>query len=151
MAIGANWAEIWAPVWKEVWAQTATEPEPEPESTQKPAGRPKRLRRRLLVEINGEDFEVSGAEEARVLLEQARQITQRAIEKARTAPVRVNRGVQRPRITTPAPELKQVVAEARREITTLFDDLARDMEIAALMRKRFEEQDEEDDLIRLLM
>lgn len=114
------------------------------------AGRPKRPRRRLLVEINGEDFEVSSPEEAQVLLAQAKQIAEQAIEKARKAPVRVTRGVQRPRITTTAPELKQVVAEARREIVDLFDGLARDMEIAALMRK-MAEQDEEDDLIRLLM
>lgn len=149
MAIGANWAEIWAPVWAPVWTQDA--PEPEPESTQKPAGRSKRPRRRLLVEINGQDFEVSSPDEARVLLDQAREVAQHAIEKARAAPVRVARGIQRPNITTAAPELKQVVAEARREIVGLFDGLARDIEIAALMRKRFEEQDEEEALIRFLM
>jgi hypothetical protein len=114
------------------------------------AGRPKRPRRRLLVEINGEDFEVSSEDEARVLLDQAREIAAKAIEKARKAPVRVTRGVQRPRISTPAPELKQVVAEARREIVDLFDGLARDMEIAAFMRKQIEDEEEEA-LIRFLM
>lgn len=113
------------------------------------AGRPKRPRRRLLVEINGQDFEVSGADEARVLLDQARQVAAAAIQKARKASVRVPGGVPRPRIVTEAPELKQVVAEARRDIVRLFDGLARDLEIAALMRKQIE--DEEDDLIRLLM
>jgi hypothetical protein len=113
------------------------------------AGRPKRPRRRLLVEINGQDFEVSGADEARVLLDQARQVAAAAIQKARKASVRVPGGVPRPRIVTEAPELKQVVAEARRDIVSLFDGLARDLEIAALMRKQIE--DEEDDLIRLLM
>lgn len=116
------------------------------------AGRPKRPRRRLLVEINGQDIEVSSADEARVLLEQARKIAEAAIEKARKAPVRVARGVQRPRITTNAPELKQVVAQAQRDIVGLFDGLARDLEIAALMRKRMEDQDEEEEaLIRFLM
>lgn len=114
------------------------------------AGRPKRPRRRLLVEINGEDFEVSSAEEARVLLAQAKQIAEKAIEKARTAPLRVRRGISRPRISTPAPELKQVVAEARQDIVSLFDGLARDLEIAALMRKQFEDEEEEA-LIRFLM
>lgn len=113
------------------------------------AGRPKRPRRRLLVEINGQDFEVSSADEARVLLDQARQVAAAAIQKARKASVRVPGGVPRPRIVTEAPELKQVVADARRDIVSLFDGFARDLEIAALMRKRFE--DEEDDLIRLLM
>jgi hypothetical protein len=115
------------------------------------AGRPKRPRRRLLVEINGQDFEVSGADEARVLLDQARQVAAAAIQKARKASVRIPGGVPRPRIITEAPELKQVVADARRDIVSLFDGLARDLEIAALMRKQMEEQDEEDDLIRLLM
>lgn len=117
------------------------------------AGRPKRPRRRLLVEINGEDFEVSSEDEARILLAQARKIAQKAIEKARAAPVRVSSGIQRPRITTAAPELRQVVAEARQDIVSLFDGLARDLEIAALMRKRAEEQErqEEETLIRFLM
>lgn len=149
MAIGANWAEIWAPVWADVWTQEAPEPPVEPERTQKPAGR-KRPRRKLLVEINGRDIEVASAGEARELLDHARQITAKAIEKART--VRVARGIQRPRITTNAPELKQVVAEARQDIVSLFDALARDLEIASLMRKRFEEEDEEEEaLIRFLM
>jgi hypothetical protein len=116
------------------------------------AGRPKRPRRRLLVEINGQDFEVSSEDEARVLLAQAKEIATKAIEKARKAPARVTRGIQRPRITTTAPELTQVVAEARQDIVGLFDGFARDLEIAALMRKRLEEQDEEEEaLIRFLM
>jgi hypothetical protein len=115
------------------------------------AGRPKKPRRRLLVEINGEDFEVSSEEEARALLQEAREIATKAIEKARSTPVRVNRGVQRPSIRTNAPELRQVVAQARRDIVHLFDGLARDMEIAALMRKRMEEDEEEEALIRFLM
>ena len=146
MAIGANWAEIWAPVWQQVWTQAAVEPEPE--STQKPAGRAKR-RRRLLVEIDGQDFEVSSADEARVLLAKAKQVAEKAIEKARQAPVRVDRGIQRPRIATAAPELTQVVAEARREIVSLYDEFSRDMEITALMRRA--EEQEEEELIRLLM
>lgn len=151
MAIGVNWAEIWnEAVWGPVWTQVAPEPEPEPELTQKPAGRPKRPRRRLLVEINGQDFEVSGEDEARVLLAQARQIAAAAIQKARTSSVRVGRGIPRPRITTEAPELRQVVAEARQDIVSLFDGLARDLEIAALMRKQFEDEEEEA-LIRFLM
>lgn len=117
------------------------------------AGRPKKPRRRLLVEINGQDIEVSSEDEARVLLEQARKIAERAIEKARQAPLRVARGIPRPRITTTAPELRQVVAEARQDIVSLFDGLSRDLEIASLMRKRMEEQEraEEEALIRFLM
>jgi hypothetical protein len=114
------------------------------------AGRPKRPKRRLLVEIDGQDFEVSTEEEAGVLLERAKQVATAAIQKARTSPLRVNRGLQRPRITTEAPELRRVVAQARREIVSLYDQLSRDMEIAALMRRREEDQEEEA-ILRFLM
>lgn len=134
------------------FAATASdvEPEPEPESTQNPAaGRPKRRRRKLLVEIDGQDFEVSSEDEALALLGRAKQVAQGAIEKARKAPVRVNHGVQRPRISTPDPELAEVVTKAREEIVSLYDDLNVELEIAALMRKR--EEEEEEAIIRLLM
>lgn len=152
MAIGAIWGEIWnEAIWDtSIWSQSAVEPQPELESTQKPAGRPKRPRRRMLVEIDGQDFEVSSAEEARVLLEQARKIATKAIQKARETPLRVSRGIPRPRITTEAPELRQVVAQARRDIGDLYDGLSRDMEIAALMRRREEDQEEEA-ILRFLM
>jgi hypothetical protein len=149
MAIGASWAEIWAPVWKAVWTQEAPEPEPEPEPSQKAAGRPKKQRRKLLVEIDGQDFEVSSEEEAAVLLARAKALAIQSIEKAHAAPVRVNRGVQRPKISTPDLELIPVVQQARQTITSLYDDFSRDLEIAALMRKRDEE--EEEAIIRLLM
>lgn len=113
------------------------------------AGRPKRPRRRLLVEIDGQDFEVSSAEEASILLARAKALATQAIEKARKAPVRIDRGIQRPRISTPDPELIPVVQQARQEIRSLYDELSMELEIAALMRKRDEE--EEEAIIRLLM
>jgi hypothetical protein len=121
----------------------------EPVSTNKGAGRPRR-RRRLLVEIDGRDFEVSSADEAIALLKKARTAAETIIEKARTTPTRVNRGVQRPRISTPDPELKQVVAQARKEITSLYNAHSRELEIRALMMKR-EEEEEEEAILRLLM
>lgn len=112
------------------------------------AGR-KRPRRRLLVEIDGQDFEVSSEEEATVLLARAKQVAAQAIEKARKAPFRIDRGIQRPRISTPDSELIPVVKQARQEIRSLYDELSMELEIAALMRKRDEE--EEEAIIRLLM
>lgn len=147
MAIGANWAEIWAPVWKQVWTQTPVEPEPEPEATQKPAGRPRR--RRYVVEIDGQDFEVSSPAEARTLLDRAKAITEAAIEKARAIPTRVRPGIDRPRIRTRDPELAPIVSKALFEIAELYDSAVRDLEIRALMRMADEE--EEEALIRLLM
>jgi len=119
-----------------------------PVSENKGAGR-KRRRRRLIVEIDGREFEVSSPSEALSLLEQAKDVAQAQVAKARAAPVRIARGIQRPRIRTAAPELKQIVAQARKEIVSLYDGLARDVEIAALMAKANEE--EEEALIRLLM
>jgi hypothetical protein len=148
MAIGANWAEIWAPVWKEVWTQTAPTPEPEPEATQKPAGRLK-PRRKLLVEIDGRDFEVSSPEEAISLLERAKTLAQEAIEKTFSVPTRVKPGIDRPRIRTREPELRPIVQKARDEITQIYDSAIRDFEIRALMAKA--EEEEEEALIRLLM
>jgi hypothetical protein len=121
----------------------------EPVSNNKGAGRPKRPRRRMLVEIDGRDFEVSSADEARELLQKARKAAEQIIEKARTTPVRVNRGIQRPRISTKEPELKQVVAQARRDITSLYDEHSRELEIRALMMRA--EEEEEEAILRLLM
>jgi hypothetical protein len=121
---------------------------PEPISENKGAGKPKR-RRRYVVEIDGRDFEVSGPDEAVALLGRAKEVAAQQIEKALAAPTRISRGIPRPRIATAAPELKQVVAQARREITSLYDQATRDLEIAALLRKADEE--EEENLIRLLM
>lgn len=149
MAIGAIWGEIWnEAIWNTaIWSQVAAEP-PVPEATQRHAGRSRR--RRLIVEIDGRDFEVSSEAEAIELLSRAKQITQTVVEKARAAPTRINRGLQRPRISTKDLELKQAVAQAHREITQLYDDAFRDLEIRALMRKQFEDEEEEA-LIRLLM
>jgi hypothetical protein len=122
----------------------------EPVSTNKGAGRPKR-RKRYLVEIDGNDFEVSGPDEAASLLERAKAVATQKIEEARSerSSTRVGPGIGRPRIRSRDPELTQVVTKAREEITALYDEAVRDLEIRALMRKADEE--EEEALIRLLM
>lgn len=116
------------------------------------AGRSRR--RRYLVEIDGQDFEVSGIDEAQALLERAKAVATKAIEKASSAPsTRVARGrpgIPRPVIRTADPELKAVVRQAQFEIAEIYDSAVRDMEIRALLAKR-EEEDEEEALIRLLM
>jgi hypothetical protein len=121
----------------------------EPVSENKGAGRPKKKRRRLIVEIDGQDFEVSSEDDALALLEQARQLAVVEVEKARAAPVRVNHGIQRPRIVAKTPELKPVIAKAKREIANLYDDAIRDLEIRALIAKA--DEDEEEALLRFLI
>lgn len=127
-------------------ASDAPTPEPAPEATQKPAGR---KRRRLVVEIDGRDFQVSSADEAIALLQRAKEFAVAQIEQSRAKPATVRPGIQRPRIKTAAPELRQAVQQARQEITSLYDAAIRDFEIAALLAKADEE--EEEALIRLLM
>lgn len=113
------------------------------------AGSRKR-RRRYYVEIDGQEFEVSGPAEAESLLARAKDVAQAQVEKARASPVRVATGIKRPRIETASPELKAVVRQARQEITELYDAAIRDFEIAALLAKKAEDEEEEA-LIRLLM
>jgi hypothetical protein len=79
VAIGVNWAEIWAPVWGAVWTQVPPEPpEPEPEVAQTPAGISRK--RRLYVEIDGQQFAVANASEAVDLLQRARELAERQAE-----------------------------------------------------------------------
>jgi hypothetical protein len=115
------------------------------------AGSRTKRRRRYVVEIDGQDFEVSGPEEARALLERAKVVAETAIAKAQTTRVAPGRpSFNRPVIRTPDAELRPLVVEARNEITDLYDQAIRDLEIAALMRKRIEDEEEEA-LIQLLM
>lgn len=121
---------------------------PEPVTENKGAGR--KRRRRYVVEIDGQDFEVSSPGEAADLLAKARQFTEQTLEKARSASIQVRPGIKRPVIRTRDPELKPIVQQARQEITSLYDTAVRDLEIAALMAKQIEDEEEEA-LIRLLM
>lgn len=111
------------------------------------AGTTRKKRRKQYVEIDGQDFEVSGPEEAIALLERAKALVTQAIEKTQTS-VRVRPGITRPRIRTTDPELRPIIRQAQADITKLYDDAIRDFEIRALMAQADEE---EEAIIRLLM
>lgn len=115
------------------------------------AGR-KRRRRRLVVEIDGQDFEVESVDQAVALLERAKEVAVKQIAKARTAPLRVERGtgIKRPSIRTDSEPLRELVRQKRAEIVSLYDVLLRDLEIQHLIAKA-DEDDEEETIIRLLM
>lgn len=125
-----------------------------------PAGRARGARRkRYLVEIDGRDFEVETVADALSLLERARDLAQQAAVKAAQAVLRRKVRSQRkpevrlrkPEIRTDAPIAAQVT-ELRQEIAAIYDNAARDAELAYLFMKLLkEEQDEEDALIMLLM
>lgn len=116
------------------------------------AGRKRRRRRRLIVEIDGRDFEVESVEQAVALLERAKEVAVKQIAAVRAAPVRVERGapIKRPSIRTDSDELRTVVREKRAQIVDLYNELLRDIEIQHLIAKA-EEDEEEETLLRLLM
>ncbi len=120
---------------------------PEPEVTQKHAGRAKR-RRRYFVEIDGQEFDVSGPEEAKDLLDKAKALALQTIETQSNATT-IKPGIKVPKIRTPNAELVPVVKQAREEIRDLYEELRRDLEIRFLMARADEE--EEEAIIRLLM
>lgn len=128
------------------WAESDA-PAVEPASNA--AGRPSR-RRRYFVEIDGQEFDVSGPEEALELLNRAKKLAAYDVEQKRNISARVMPGVRMPQIRTPNKELVPVVQQARKEIRDLYAGLKRDLEIRFLMAKR-EEEEEEEAIIRLLM
>lgn len=150
MAIGINWAAIWTEsIWASppIWAQSPAAPAA-PDESQTPAGRSKRRRRRYFVEIDGQEFDVSGPEEARELLEKAKSLATQVVETQRNSIV-IKPGIKVPQIRTPNKELVPIVKQARQEIRDLYEDVKRDLEIRYLLAKA--EQEEEEAIIRLLM
>lgn len=123
-----------------------------PEERRKDAGRPKRKRYRekFVVEIDGQDFVVQSAEEAEILLAEARQTVEEAVQEAPKA----QQKIKAPRIRvrgTPGPDLSELVSivkESREQIRAIYER-ARDAEIAMLLRMRAEQ--DEDDAITVLM
>lgn len=126
-------------------------------STVVPAGKPGkgRKRKRYLVEIDGETFDVDSPDEARRVLSIAKEALQEQIEqpvkKAKNGKLPVNK--PRIRVTgLPGPELKEIVqaiAGIRDEISQMYRDAARTAEIAYLIAKKRKQDDEE--AILLLM
>lgn len=121
------------------------------------AGRPKR-RRRYVVEIDGQLFDVQSAEHARALLDRARELAvsqaekvaatvvpQKAQRKTGTKPV----ALPTPRISSPDPELADVISQARTAINEIYRKAAIEAELAYLLARQMEE-DEEEALLLLL-
>jgi hypothetical protein len=126
--------------------------------TEQPAGRPRRYRsRRLVVEIDGQDFEVGSEAEARELLDRAKALAEEVAEEAVEHQVkRVKRKkraapVQIPVITTEEPELKSLVSTYRDDIEAIYRQIAIDAEIRELMRRKLRDEDEDDAITALLL
>jgi hypothetical protein len=134
------------------------EPEPEPEEPEQevqPAGKPKK--RRLFVEIDGQEFDVDSPDHARALLERAKEVARAHAEALAKKAVPASRKVGRkpvalptPRIVSPDPELREVVREARNAINEVYRSAALDTELALLLARRLAEEDEEEALLLLM-
>lgn len=117
-----------------------------------------RHRRRYYVEINGQQFPVSGAEEAQHLLMQARAAAERQAEaEADRVVKKLSRKRRVPVVKIEAPTVT-VSPEIKLDLAPLIADINRLYERAAMnaeLRLRFEQMkraddDEEDDLLLLL-
>ena len=155
-------ADTWGLSWKGTtgywlasWASTFIPP-PVVELGPTPAGRSKR--KRFFVEIDGQNFEVRDAQHARALLDRAREIAKahaqelaaeivsRETNRKSVKPVRL----PTPAISSPDPELREVVREARQSFNELYRSTAIDTELALLLAQRLADEDEEDALLLLM-
>ena len=127
---------------------------PADEPYPKPAGRIRR--RRYLVEIDDRTFEVESPEHAYSLLERAAEMA-RAHAKTIVAPiaqrrVATNRPVPTPTpaISADAPELSEIVREARKRITDIYRKALVEEEIRLRLESKLKEEDDDDDILLLL-
>lgn len=152
MAIGANWAEVWAAVWGPVWTQEAAEPAPEV-AAPTPAGRSRR-RRRLYVEIDGQQFDVESVQHAQALLDRAKALAPQAAEEAaeRAATVtriKATKAAKVPRIEVKppsiaaSPDLSIDLTDVRKQIERVYAETAMALEMRLLLQRQAEQDEEE--------
>lgn len=123
-----------------------------------PAGKAGQHRkRRLLVEIDDQIFEVASPEHARAILERAREIAQAHAEELalKTVTQVKKRGskpikLPTPSISSPDPELHGVIQDARIAINAIYRTAAIDTELALLLASRLADEDEEETLLLLM-
>jgi hypothetical protein len=142
--------------WLASWASTFTPPTPPVAPAVIPAGR-KTQRTRSFVEIDGQQFEVRDAQHAQALLERAREVARTHAQELATQAVQSTRKVGKrpialptPQITSPDPELREVIREARKSFNELYRSTAIDTELALLMARQLELEDEEEAILLLM-
>lgn len=124
------------------------------------AGRPRRTRQRVVVEIDGEDFIAESSEEAQAILDQAKEAAEEkakvAVEratKARNRPTRKVMADARKALELPAisaPDLGGYAEEISRQIEDIYQSAIQTIEVAALLRKRELEEEDDEDILMLL-
>jgi hypothetical protein len=142
--------------WLSSWASTFVPPAPpdEPEVTH--AGR-KTRRKRYYVEIDGQSFPVESIQQAQALLDRAKALARNhaqriaseiipSVNRAGTKPI----ALPTPTIRSPDPELREAIRATHEVINEVYRTVALDTELALLLARSIEEQDEEDALLLLL-
>lgn len=155
-----SWGSSWdgdTGAWLTSWGSAGSTPTPTPSPTPTPTPAGHSRRRRLFVEIDGENFEVRDAQHAQALLDRARELAKSHAEELAKAALRTNRKIGKkpvslptPRISSPDPELREVVRQARKAINQVYRSAALDTELAMLMLRKMAEEDEEEAILLLL-
>lgn len=157
MAIGAVWGEIWGDIWDTaIWSQDITV---SLGAQKKRKGGGRAQRKRFVVEVDGQFVQVSTISEAQAVLAQARELAQESARrdvrpKVRIKPPRVAvRTVNgtiptSPVINREAKRTQEFINRAYRDAQT---SLERDLEIALLMRKAMQEEDDEEAVLALML
>lgn len=138
--------------WLTSWSSTFVPPEPEPAPDVTPAGR--KTKRRYYVEIDGQQFDVANADEARELLGRAKALAERAAEaaaqkvQAKAARAKKPRPIrlQAPKITA-SPELNLDLNHLRQDIAQIYDSAAAIAELRLLLQRAMDEDEEESILL----
>jgi len=116
------------------------------------AGRSNRKRRRYVVEIDGQIFEVQSVEHAQAILERARELATRTAQEiaAEVVPAKVVRKVGKrpvslptPKISSPDPELAAAISDTRRAINEIYKQAALQAELAYWLARQRDEDEEE--------
>jgi hypothetical protein len=124
------------------------------------AGRARRRVRRVVVEIDGEDFIVNSEEEAIALLDKAKEeaeaLAKVQVQRAAKAAVRKPRKVvadARKTLAVPtikAPGLEEYVSKIMDDIRDTYASSMRTIEVAALLRKRDRDEEDDEEILMLI-
>lgn len=125
---------------------------------QTPAGSSKKHgKKRFFVDIDGQQFHVNDAEDARQLLNQARAIAERRSEVvAQRVVKKLAKRVDVPKIALPTPsitasaEIAPDLAPLIADIQRLYQKAGELAELRLLLQKQMRDEDDEDDLLLLL-
>lgn len=137
-------------------ATPAVPAQPESAGAASQGGRARRPRKRYLIEVDGQYFEVDSYAEAEAFFQKAMAVAVQEAEGQRERQAkRLKRGkrivpVSTPTIRSPDPEIQSLVSAYREDIEAIYRQIAVDAELRELIRLRMLEEDDEDATFLLL-